>query len=129
MTCPSHATTPDADEPDSTDQGISFGPLRPLDWQLLRLAIVLHCIPVCGKLVRAGWYGVTWSWQQLFQARTICLETCEDTTSALLTSGVDWSNELEREQFVVAQTLAKLQNLKSEVDALQAGQFARSDID
>ena len=71
MTCPSHATTPDADEPDSSDQGISFGPLRPLDWQLLRLAIVLHCILVCGKLVRAGWYGVTWSWQQLFQAQTI----------------------------------------------------------
>ena len=129
MTCPSHATTPDVDEPDSTDQGIYFGPLRPLDWQLLRLAIVLHCIPVCGKLVRAGWYGVTWSWQQLFQARTICLETCEDTTAALLTLGVDWSNELEREQLVVAQTLARLQILQSELAALQAGQFALSDID
>ena len=42
MTCPSHARTPDVDEPDSPDQGIYFGPLRPLDWQLLRLAFVLH---------------------------------------------------------------------------------------
>jgi hypothetical protein len=57
------------------------------------------------------------------------LETCEDTTAALLTLGVDWSNELEREQLVVAQTLARLQILKSELDALQAGQFALSDID
>ena len=53
-TCPSHAATPDVDDPESTEQGITLGPLHPLDWQLLRLAIVLHCIPVCGKLVRVG---------------------------------------------------------------------------
>ena len=59
----------------------------------------------------------------------MCLETSEVTSDALLTLGIDWPNELEREQLVVAQSLARLQVLQSELALLHAGQFALSDID
>ena len=129
--CPSHTTSHEIDDQDGIDKGISLGSLRPLDWQLLRLAFVLHCIYICGKLARAGWHGATWCWQNISQVRTNanCLETSEVTTITHLTLGADWSNVLEREQLVVAQSLARLQALQSELASLRTGQCALSDID
>ena len=56
-------------------------------------------------------------------------KTSEATSIAHLTLGVDWSNVLEREHLVVAQSLARLQALQSELALLRTGQFALSDID
>ena len=124
-------TSHEVDDQDGIDKGISLGSLHPLDWQLLRLAFVLHCIPICGKLARAGWHGATWCWQKISQMRTntICLEANEGTSITHLTLGADWSSVLEREQLVVAQSLARLQALQSELASLQSGQFALNDID
>ena len=115
--CPSHTTSHEVDDQDGIDKGISLGSLHPLDWHLLRLAFVLHCIPICGKLARAGWRGATWCWQKVSQVHinTICLETSEASTITHLTLRADWSNVLEREQLVVEQSLARLQALQSEL--------------
>ena len=129
--CPVHTTTHDADDQDGSDKEVILGPLHPVDWQLLRLAFVLRCLPNCGKIARFGFRGAAWCWKKIYQEcfNSNCTDVDEAITLTHLTLRADWSTVLAREQLVTEQSLARLQAFQSELALLRAGQFALGDID
>ena len=67
LECPAHAVSLEVEDQEGSDKEVTLGPLYPLDWQLLRLALVLQCLPLCGKIARFGYCGTAWFWQKLSQ--------------------------------------------------------------
>ena len=61
--CPAY--TPPLDFDDQNNKEEQIGSLNLLDWQLLRIAIALHCVPICGKIVRAVFLVSIWIWGKL----------------------------------------------------------------
>ena len=47
--CPACTAPLDLGDQDISIKEEQIGSMQPLDWQLLRIALLLHCVPICGK--------------------------------------------------------------------------------
>ena len=58
--CPACTAPLDLDDQDISIKEEQIGSMQPLDWQLLRIAILLHCVPICGKIARVTCIVLIW---------------------------------------------------------------------
>ena len=54
LECPAHAASIDFEDQKRSRKEEQLVPLNQLDWQLLRLALLLHCLLICGKIASIG---------------------------------------------------------------------------
>ena len=127
--CPAHTAYFDFEDQDSNHKEEQLGPLNPLDWQLLRLAILLHCAPIWGKSLRAtslSWHGCG---RKLCQTWFGQADFAEATGNTHFTLMAEWPDALARERMLTEQSVVRLRFIQSELASLHTGQFALGDVD
>ena len=125
LECPAHATSPDVEDQETSHREEQVVHLNFLAWRLLRLALLLHCLPVCVKLARIGYFGLVRIWQKLCQTRIGCDETLiaglVGPTHVALRA--EWAAELAHERLLIEHSLARLHMTQSEFASMRTGQF------
>ena len=131
--CPAHVPPPDKEDPEISLREEHFAVhLNFLDWQLIRLALLLHCLPVSLKLGKAAYLGLLRIWSVL---RQIGAGVCEEPLVAGSDGYIDvalrseWTAEMAHERSLIEHSLTRLHLIQAELASLRLGHLESGDVD
>ena len=96
--CPACTAPLDLDDQDISIKEEQIGSMQPSGRQLLRIAILLHCVAMCGKIARVTFLVLIWFWRNLCQTLFSQAGVVEANSHTHLTLRAKWPTELARER-------------------------------